>query len=104
MSPLNRENEEIAAFQNWLWGKLHPQDFSIIWAPVSYREIGLLCGVSASTVQHWLGNPVATSHREPGERYQRLLALTDCFLSIFELTPQQLIAQFELEEQQREGE
>lgn len=104
MITLTKENQESAAFQNWLWGKLHPQDFSIIWAPVSYREIGLLCGVSASTVQHWLGDPTAVSHREPGDRYQRLLALADWFLSTFELTPQQLIAQFELEQQPQECE
>jgi hypothetical protein len=92
---LNKEDEEMADFQNWLWGRLHPLDFSIIWAPVSYREIGLLCGVTESTVQHWFSNPNCRSHREPADRYQRLLAITDWFLSTFDLTPQQLIAQFE---------
>lgn len=92
---MSRENEETAVFQNWLWGRLTPGDFAIIWAPVSYTEIGLLCGVSASTVQHWFAAPTATSHRVPGDRSQRLLALMDWWLRTFELTPQQLVAQFE---------
>jgi hypothetical protein len=97
---LSKEDEEAAAFQNWLWGKLHPQDFAIIWAPVSYREIGLLCGISESTVQHWFSDPTATSHREPADRHQRLLAITGWFLSTFELTPLLLVAQFEQSLQQ----
>jgi len=92
---LNREDEETAAFQNWLWGRLHPLDFSITWAPVSYREIGLLCGVTESTVQHWFSDSNSRSYREPADRQQRLLAITDWFLSTFNLTPQLLVAQFE---------
>jgi hypothetical protein len=97
---LGRENEETVAFQNWLWGRISPEDFAIIWAPVSYREIGLLCGVSASTVQHWFSDPTTTSHREPGDRPQRLLALVDWWLRTFNFTPMQLLAQFEQYEKQ----
>lgn len=98
---MGRENEETVAFQNWLWGRISPEDFAIIWAPVSYREIGLLCGVSASTVQHWFSDPTTTSHREPGDRPQRLLALVDWWLRTFNFTPMQLVAQFEQYERQR---
>ncbi len=98
---MGRENEETVAFQNWLWGRISPEDFAIIWEPVSYREIGLLCGVSASTVQHWFSDPTTTSHREPGDRPQRLLALVDWWLRTFNFTPMQLIAQFEQYEKQR---
>jgi hypothetical protein len=101
---MSREDEEAAAFQNWLWGRMSPQEFAIIWSPVSYREIGLLCGVSTSTVQHWLSAPTATSYRIPGDRPQRLLALMDCWLRTFGLTPQQLIAQFEQYLRQRSKE
>lgn len=101
MNLLGRENEETVAFQNWLWGRISPEDFAIIWAPVSYREIGLLCGVSASTVQHWFSDPTTTSHREPGDRPQRLLALVDWWLRTFNFTPMQLVAQFEQYERQR---
>ncbi len=97
---MGRENEETVAFQNWLWGRISPEDFAIIWAPVSYREIGLLCGVSASTVQHWFSDPTTTSHREPGDRPQRLLALVDWWLRTFNFTPMQLLAQFEQYEKQ----
>ena len=92
---MSREDEDAAAFQNWLWGRMSPQEFAIIWSPVSYKEIGLLCGTSVSTVQHWLSDPTSTSHREPGDRPQRLLALIDWWLRTFELTPQQLLTQFE---------
>ncbi|AFZ22355.1 hypothetical protein Mic7113_6796 (plasmid) [Allocoleopsis franciscana PCC 7113] len=95
VSSLSREDEETAAFQNWLWGRMSPQDFAIIWSPVSYSEIGLLCGVSTSTVQHWLCAPTAKTHRIPGDRPQRLLALIDWWLRTFNLTPQQLLAQFD---------
>jgi hypothetical protein len=74
---------------------MSPEDFAIIWSPVSYREIGLLCGVSTSTVQHWFCTPTTKTRRIPGDKYQRLLALMDWWLRTFELTPQQLIAQFE---------
>ncbi len=100
MNLLSRENEETAAFQNWLWGRLSPEDFAIIWAPVGYREIGLLCGVSASTVQHWFSDPTAASYREPGDKPQRLLALASWWLRTFNFTPQQLVAQFEQYERQ----
>ena len=95
VSSLSREDEEAAAFQNWLWGRMSPEDFAIIWSPVSYREIGLLCGVSTSTVQHWFCTPTTKTRRIPGDKHQRLLALMDWWLRTFELTPQQLIAQFE---------
>ncbi len=78
-----------------MWGRMSPNDFAIVWAPVGYREIGLVCGVSASTVQHWFSDPSATSHREPSDRPQRLLALTDWWLRTFNFTPRQLSAQFE---------
>ena len=98
---MTRENEETAAFQNWMWGRMSPNDFAIVWAPVGYREIGLVCGVSASTVQHWFSDPTATSHREPSDRPQRLLALTDWWLRTFNFTPRQLSAQFEQHLRQR---
>ncbi len=66
-------------------------DFAIIWAPVSYREIGLLCGISESTVQHWFSHPTTTSHREPADRHQRLLAITGLtqahYIAVEELKP-----------------
>ncbi|MEW6495764.1 MAG: hypothetical protein AB1589_25075 [Cyanobacteriota bacterium] len=98
---MNRENEQTTAFQNWLWGCMSPEEFAIIWAPVTYTEIALLCGVSTSTVQHWFANPTAASHRQPSDRPQRLLALTDWWLRTFDFTPMQLIAQFEHSERQR---
>ncbi|HEY9666387.1 MAG TPA: hypothetical protein V6C91_06255, partial [Coleofasciculaceae cyanobacterium] len=60
-----------------------------------------LCGVSASTVQHWFSDPTAASHRQPSDKPQRLLALTDWWLRTFNFTPMQLIAQFEQYERQR---
>ena len=38
---------------------------------------------------------------EPGDRYQRMLILIDWLLSTFRLTPEELIAQFELDRQQQ---
>ena len=92
---LIREDEETAAFQNWLWGRMSPEEFAILWSPVSYRHIGLLCGVSTSTVQHWFCSPSTTSHRIPGDKPQRLLALSDWWLRTFNFTPSELVAQFD---------
>ncbi len=93
--------EEAEAFQNWLWGRMHPQNFQIVWGPLRYELLGILCGVSKSTVQHWFSDSSSPSHREPGDRYQRLLSLIDWLLSTFRLTPEELVAQFELEQQQQ---
>ena len=101
---MSNENEETAAFQNWLWGRMSPEEFAIIWTPVGYREMGLLCGVSTSTVQHWFSDPAAASHREPGDKPQRLLALADWWLRTFNFTPIQLLAQFEQYLRQRSKE
>jgi hypothetical protein len=92
---LIREDEETAAFQNWLWGRMSPEEFAILWFPVSYRHIGLLCGVSTSTVQHWFCSPSTTSHRIPGDKPQRLLALSDWWLRTFNFTLSDLVAQFD---------
>jgi hypothetical protein len=93
--------EEIEAFPNWLWGRMHPQDFQSVWGPLRYELLGILCGVSKSTVQHWFSDPRSPSHREPGDRYQRMLILIDWLLSTFSLTPEELLAQFELYRQQQ---
>ena len=87
--------QEVEAFQNWLWGRLHPQDFLIKWGPLGYKELGMLCGVTEITVQHWFSNPNASSHQQPLDKYQRILMVVDWLLTTCELTPEQLIAQFE---------
>ena len=92
-----RENPEVKDFQNWFYGKQHPSEFAILWAPVSYRELGLLAGVSESTVQHWLSDKDAQSRWEPADRPMRLLAFASWWLKTFGVTPEQLIAQFELQ-------
>ena len=93
--------DEAEAFSNWLWGRMHPQDFQITWGSVKYELLGLLCGVSKSTVQHWFSDPSSPSHRVPGDRHQRTLILIDWLLSTFNLTPEDLAAQFELYWQQQ---
>jgi len=93
--------EEVEVFQNWLWGRMHPQNFQIVWGPLRYELLGILCGVSKSTVYHWFSDPNSPSHREPGDRYQRMFCLIDWLLSTFRLTPEELIAQFELYRQQQ---
>ena len=78
-----------------------PQDFQILWGSLGYELLGMLCGASKSTVQHWFSDKSSPSHREPGDKYQRTLVLIDWWLSTFGLTPEELIAQFELYWQQR---
>ncbi len=80
---------------------MHPQTFQIVWGPLRYELLAILCSVSKSTVQHWFSDSNAPSHREPGDRYQRMLILIDWLLSTFELTPEELLAQFELDRQQQ---
>jgi len=92
---LANENPEAAEFQNWFWGKLHPQEFALLHAPVNYRAIGLFAGVSASTVKHYLQSTGATSYREPGDRVQRLLSLDHWWLDTFEASPDWVLVQFE---------
>jgi hypothetical protein len=63
---------------------------------VTYRSLGMLCGVSESTVQHWFADPSSRSYKgPPADRYQRTLILMDWWLETFNFTPEQLIAQFE---------
>ena len=63
---------------------------------VTYKFLGMLCGVSESTVQHWFADPSSRSYKgPPGDRYQRTLILMDWSLETFNFTPEQLIAQFE---------
>ena len=93
--------EEVEAFPNWLWGRMHPQDFQIVWGSLRYDLLAILCGVSKSTVHQINCDPNSPSHREPGDRYQRMLILIDWLLSTFSLTPEELVAQFELYRQQQ---
>ncbi len=92
-----RENPEVRDFQNWFYGKLHPSDFAILWAPVSYKALGLLAGVTESTVQHWFSDASSGSRWEPADRPMRLLAIAAWWLETFGFTPEQLLAQFEQE-------
>jgi hypothetical protein len=91
------EDEWVQAFQDWFFGKMHPRTFLTIWSPVTYREIGLLCGVNETTVARWVGNQSAKFSYEPPAKCQRLLAFIHCWLITFEMTPAELIAQFEQE-------
>jgi len=94
------ENPEVAFFQNWFWGRLHPQEFAILYEPVDYRTIALFAGVSASTVEHYLQSATASSYREPSSRVQRLLCLADWWLDTFERSPDWVLEQFEQLQQQ----
>ncbi len=88
--------QEAEDFQNWLWGQMYPQTFLTLWGTVTYKFLGMLCGVSESTVQHWFADPNARSYKgPPADRYQRTLILMDWWLETFEFTPEQLLAQFE---------
>jgi hypothetical protein len=91
------EDEFTQLFQDWFFGKMHPREFSRIWGTITYKEIGLLCGVSETTVARWAGNQSAKFHYAPPDRCQRLLAFIHCWLIIFEMTPAELISQFEQE-------
>jgi hypothetical protein len=94
------ENPEVALFQNWFWGRLHPQEFALLYAPVDYRAIALFAGVSASTVEHYLQSAAASSYREPSSRVQRLLCLAHWWLDTFEQEPNWVLAQFEQQRHQ----
>ncbi|MGB7522529.1 MAG: hypothetical protein WA865_11115 [Spirulinaceae cyanobacterium] len=86
--------DEVADFQNWLWGSIEPRQFAIRY-PITYYKIGLLAGVSEDTVRHWMQNPQGDSYRPPSLTAKRLLALTTWWLESFEFTPQELIELFE---------
>ncbi|MEA5498314.1 hypothetical protein VB834_15040 [Limnoraphis robusta Tam1] len=91
---MNNNLEDKEAFQNWMWGQMHPQDFLIRWGVIGYTNLGLLCGVSECTVKHWFEDKTASSYRPPAQRYQRLLSQMDWFLETFDLTPEELIQEY----------
>ncbi len=86
--------QDVADFQNWLWGGMEPRQFAINYSPVNYYTIGLLVGVSEDTVRHWMQNPEGDSYRSPSPTAKRLLALTAWWLDTFEFTPQELVELF----------
>ena len=86
---------EVADFQNWLWGSMEPREFATHYGPITYYKIGLLTGVSENTVSYWMQDPQGNSYRPPSPTAKRLLALTAWWLDTFEFTPQELIELFE---------
>lgn len=74
---MNRFNQQrVLDLHNQM--QMHPERFSHRWG-LDATEIATLCGVSKSSVNHWLGG--RASRRTPGVAYLRTLAIADFLLT-----------------------
>jgi transcriptional regulator with XRE-family HTH domain len=58
--------------------RMNPETFSHRWG-MNAGEIAAICGISRSSVSHWLGG--RSSRRTPGGAHLRILAVADFLLT-----------------------